>query len=176
MPYPDYLGATEVHVALFTFPEEGAEMRVGIDVRLAPDVLQNVTIPAGSAPFVFNVSCRDCYAINGRYVVFAMYMEPQAPVALLQQESITITSFRVEDAYAESDPAAVNASFLGLTAGQNYTVSLWCHDPPMASTVGLSAESYSATFIFKARPGRCASARLLTIASSDGVYTGVAST
>ena len=173
-PYPDYLGATYVHVAFLTYPAEGAAVRVEFLMANGQTVEDTITIPAGVDPVAFNISCAACYASEDTMSVFATYVSGPSTSMPLDPDTLTVASFTVESGGPASDPATVEATLDGTYDGTTYEVALWCNAPPMAAVTTLEATFDISQLSYSAEPGTCMSFRYLVVASADNVHVAVA--
>lgn len=161
-----------MHTALLTYPPEGASVQYTIYIDGTQFTTELAYIPAGSAPYVKNMSCPDCYTTSGTVTVFVQYTdEPSTSVALSQDTGFAITSFAVTSSVLLPQ-ASVSAAFSGLTVGTTYTLRTLCNSPLAKITTMYVANSASTTN-YNTPPGSCATRRYLTITSPDGAHIAV---
>lgn len=167
-PYLGTLGNSDVHLAFLTYPPEGAT--VDVTFMDGPDNIgvSTIPIPAGSAPFVLNVSCVDCYVPREEVTVFAAYAGDPPSTASISPESLAVTSVQVVDAILAIVPATVRVSLTGLAAGVEYSIALWCRSDVAYGS--LLATSQDGGTTFTAMPGTCRSSRYMVVSSKDQVH------
>ena len=173
-PYPDYLGATYVHVAFLTYPEEGAAVRVEFLMANGQTVEDTITIPAGADPVAYNISCAACYASEETMIVSATYVSGPSTSMLLDPDTLTIPALKVESGASASDPATVIVTLDGVRDGGVYTLALWCDAPQMVSVATQEPNSDVVNISYFAEPGTCKSFRYLVVTSDDNVHVAVA--
>ena len=174
MPYPDYLGDTEVHVALLTFPPEGASLQLLISIDGLPTVTRNIDVQ-GTNPVVLNISCADCYSTTGTVALEVAYNDdPGSPTPVTRDTGFAVSSLQVQDGQMD-DGAIVDATFTGLTPGQTYTISMWCQDPFTVDSQSFDATSSTESYTTSVEPAICSSTRYLVLRSPDGVHVAVRS-
>lgn len=171
MPYPGYLGASEVHISLLTYDPEGAAVQVTILIDGTQYAQEMIAVPAGSAPFVYNISCAGCYTATGQVMVITMYERDPSLTMLLDQDGVAITSIIiVDDKKSASNPADVYATLAGLTAGETYDLTLFCNSPAMAPVTSFLADAAETSYTYKSLPGICSGDRYLMITSPGQVH------
>ena len=174
MPYPSYLSGSDVHVAILTYPVEGASVQISVDIGEATVLQQVVVIPSGTSPAIFNISCAICYSSTGEMALSAIYPDDPSPTTMpLDQDSLAGTSITVVDGGTASVPADVTVSFGGITEPGNFLLQLWCALPAMVTTANARTQSSDLTVNFAGLPGLCDSDRYVVITSSNGVHVAV---
>lgn len=170
MPYPDYLDAIYVHVAILTYPVEGAQLRLIItsDDYILED--QAIDIPPGTAPYAFNSSCVACYSTSDAITLAVNYMLDPDTSVYLEPESLAILYTQVVSASSVSTPATVTVSVGGLEVGEQYFMDLWCNAPAMVVRTSVQAISTTYSASYTSLPGMCRTIRYLVISSADQVH------
>lgn len=172
MPYPAYLGNNAVHVALLTYPSEGVSVTFTADTGGSLSTMK-ATIPAGSSPFVANITCDACYLGGAKVTVYVGLSTTSPQVVLSKDTDFAITDLDVTDEPTDPLPASVEATFRGLTVNEVYSLGLWCHNPPMVVYTTYTATSSSPQYVYDAQPGICSTVRYLIIASPGNVHVAV---
>lgn len=172
MPYPGYLGNL-VHVALLTYPLEGAEVQINLTLSGSQQPAQqtNISIAAGTAPVAYNISCPSCYLSSYALSVTAASLLDPSRVFDMNQDTLAVTSLKVTDGWSSTSPAQVSATFSGLDPSENYNLTLWCNSPLESYGTGMTGSD--ATISFSAFPGTCTTTRYLALVSADGIHAAV---
>lgn len=157
-------------MAFLTYPAQGATVKVVITVGGIPNSQQTIDIPAGSAPFVVNLTCTVCYRSKSLPIFTASYLYDSSSSVSLSPTGPSIPEVVVTDAGSVSEAASVQASFSGLVVNGEYSVALWCDSPAMVVQATLKATAVDQTSTFSFLPGICGSSRYLVLSSSDQVY------
>lgn len=157
-------------MAFLTYPAQGATVKVVITSGGIPNSQQTIDIPAGSAPFVVNLTCTVCYSSKFLPIFTASYLYDSSSSVDLSPIGLTIPKADVTDAGSVFEKASVVASFSGLTVNGEYSVALWCDSPAMVAHATLKATAVDQTSNFSLLPGTCLSSRYLLLSSSDQVY------
>lgn len=162
-----------MHIALLQYPADGVDVNLVVFPEPFPPMTQAITIPAGTAPYIFNVSCMECYTPSAQVSAYLTYPDMPDQRMSLAQDGIAITHLTVADGDDAMSSATVVASFSGLTQGDAYSLDLWCNDPPMVRTHYILANS-APSVTYNSLPGTCYSTRYLIITSANGVDKAVA--
>lgn len=175
LPYPGYLGSTALHLAVLTYPPEGVSLELIVAVHDSVFPMGTLYVPPGSAAFVQNITCSDCYRRPDAVEVYiARMFDPASRVPLKRDAGFAIPSLSVVGAASASEPAAISAAFSGLTADGVYSLGLWCGDPSLSVVTSFTASNSTPAVTYTALPGTCATTRYLTITSSDRAHVAVA--
>lgn len=156
-------------------PPEGVSLELIVAVHDSVFPMGTLYVPPGSAAFVQNVTCSDCYRRPDAVEVYiARMFDPASRVPLKRDAGFAIPSLSVVGAASASEPAAISAAFSGLTADSVYSLGLWCGDPSLSVVTSFTASNSTPAVTYTALPGTCATTRYLTITSSDSAQVAVA--
>ena len=164
-----------MHTAILSYPPAGASVTLSVQIDGTAVTTSTATIPAGTAAYVQNITCVTCYTTTGVVTILAQYTgDPSSFVDLTHDTGFAITSLSATGLFP-TIPATITAQFTGLTAGETYTLTLWCTANQKVQTTQV-APGATGTITYQALPGICGVKRYLTIASLDEAHIAVGST